>query len=171
MGGSCVLVNDTKTRCPDCDQVDSEQQTRGKMCSRSITACEGATPTKHLRRVREARCQCQHSLRHLRDRNLKRKNAGYFPSGTHRLEVCGVQSESLSNPESSTDGPVELESIEPTGLAHGRDLCKGSSATAQKFQSLENRFVNRRFAHVRVRHPQRPTPTTSEALASSGGAG
>ena len=102
-------------------------------------------------------------------RSLKRKIARRCPSGTHRLEVSGVQSESLRDATSSTDGPVELESIEPTGLAHGRNLCKGSSATTAEFQPLENRFVNRCFTHVRVRHPQGSTPSASEALAGAGG--
>src|SRR5271166_1513882 len=137
------------------------------MCSGSTTACEGAAPTKHLRRVWKARCQCEHSLRHLRDRSLQRKNVGSCPPRAHCLEVCGVQSASLRNATSPTDGPVELESIEPTGLADGRSLCKGSTTTAEEFKPLENCFVNRCFAHVRVRHPQGSTPTASEALAGS----
>ena len=138
------------------------------MCSGSITAYEGATPTKHLRRVRKARCQCQHSLRYLRDRSLKRKIARRCPSGTRRVEISGVQSKSLRNATSSTDGPMELESIEPTGLAHGRILCKGSSATVEEFQPLKNRFINSCFAHVRVRHPQGSPPSASEALGGAG---
>ena len=37
--------------------------------------------------------------------------------------------------------------------------------------SVENRIVNRCFAHVRIRHPQGPTPPASAALEGAGEVG